>query len=228
MTTATLSPIERSVLGSLADGRDDIQTAAQLRVPVATVSAIQHRFGPGRDRIRQVLDAATMPAPPRPITPRPIAPKVSPGRIELVGIEALLDEAIRHSQQRIVKKGARIRELLDELAKSIDEEREAEKRRRREQMERAAALAEVAALEEQLAAARAKIKRGRGRPAGTINGHDSGNPGAVRANQDAWLKERGVNFSDVLAWAKRHDIQRAGSLLSNATKKAWDEAHKAS
>lgn len=29
--TATLQPIERSVLESLADGRDDIQTAAQLR-----------------------------------------------------------------------------------------------------------------------------------------------------------------------------------------------------
>ncbi|MBO0880331.1 MAG: hypothetical protein J2P17_08250 [Mycobacterium sp.] len=222
--TATLQPIERSVLESIADGRDDIQTAAQLRVPVNTVAAIQQRFGPGRDRIRQVLDAdqlARMPAPLRPIGGN--RPPVEP-----TGIEAILNEAKHHTQQRIVKKGARIQQLVDELAAALKEERQAEKQRRREQLEREAALVEIAQLEEQLATLRAKAKiKPRGRPKGSNPKNAGVNLAASRAAQDAWLQERGATFSEVLAWAKEQGIQKAGSILSNSTKSAWDDAHKA-
>lgn len=214
MTTATLSHLETTVLRTLAGGTDEINTAAKLHVPVSTVCAIQQRFGPDVDRIRQMLDADEldrMPAPPTPIRKTPPPPQQ-----DNRPVNALLDQAKQHSSQRIVKKAERIRQLLDELEADIKAEAEAEKKRRREQIERETALAEIAALEQKLAAARAKIK----------NPAKQAPMRAAVQQQNAWLDNRGVTLGEVLRWARENGgIQMRGSLLSNRTRKAWDEAH---
>lgn len=231
----SLTPIERSVLKHLAAGKDDIQTAAAVHVPVVTVTSIQERFGPGVDRIRQVLDAADMPAQPTPI--RPAAPRSLPGTgfevfkkpVEKEPLaqnpesstDLLLAEASKHSLAKIRNKAERIRDQIGQLRQLVDEEAEQEAARKKEAAEREVALDEVRKLEEQLAAARTKaglkpIKVNQGKPS---------NMNAARANQDNWLKDRNVTLSDVLRWAREQGIQERGSLLSKATRKAWDAQH---
>lgn len=243
--TNTLSPMERSILKALTEGLDEIQAGAKLHFPVNTVESVRERFGPDLDRIRQVLeldDVQRIPAPPTPIRPamvrvRPLPKTISTPPVQqrpLVArfdpIEDLLAEAERHSLAKIKHKAERIRDQLAQLRNLIDEGREQEEARRQAEAEREAAQAEIAKLEAQLADLRekagVKTRRHASAPNPKISAAASTNMIARRAEQDAWLKARGLTLSEALAWARVNCLQSRGSLLSKAAREAWDQANR--
>jgi hypothetical protein len=114
--------------------------------------------------------SATPVAPLHPVQPRAAAAAVAAGADAT--IDAVLAAGKRSPFKRTVALSDKIARELDDLRGRLGDQRQAVEQRRRADAARAKALTEIAELEKQLAAAKAKLKQTR---------HEAGLPGGERS-----------------------------------------------
>lgn len=119
-----------------------------------------HAGGDAAPAVAPRTMTSSAPSPVRPgITAPPAAEPMSPERVTLAPIGLLLEEASSHSSKRVQSLATRIEADLDKLRELIKSLADSEARKQAEKAAKEAARAEVARLEQQLAAAKAKLRK---------------------------------------------------------------------
>lgn len=133
-------------------------------------------------------------------------------------IRVLLNTGKAHPAKRIQAQTDRCFDALDKLKAMIREDEAKHAARRKAQAEKAAVHAEITRLENQLRAARAKLRGTRPTPSETAS--DSPSDGSDGAGQN------GVSETAVRAWARTHDVECPPTgRVPKAVREAYDHAH---
>ena len=239
MTTTEIGPTQRlTVLKHLAAGKGLDVTAAMTRLSRDEVLDIGGDHGyPRADRLQHAVElltaaieksdkdaaistsplstgttlpASSPPARSEPAAPHPAEPLTRPDEIRV-----LLNTAKSSDAKRIQNLANRIFDDLDKLKALIADDQERHAAQRAAEHEKAAARAEVQHLQEQLAAAKAKL-----RPA-TTKGTKTRRPSAAITDGTA-----SAPASTIRAWAVEKGIDcPSRGVLPNAVRQAYALAH---
>lgn len=165
-----------ALLKHLAGGKDLDTVATILRLPREQVLDIASNHGyPDRDKLAWGADVLTekqnqvdSEIPVRqeepPSRPRVVSPEPRPTPAQLTKpdeIRVLLNTAKAHESKRIQAAANRVFDQLDKLRALVDADEKKKAEKRRQEASRAQARAEVARLEKELAAAKAKLRKPR-------------------------------------------------------------------
>lgn len=206
--SATINANHRRVLKWFIEGLDAKTIAGRTGYNVPTVTAVIEQVA-GNDKTRasrlvreyeldlQRAGYAVEPVeavePAQPSSPPSAAPQMARG-----GVSALIDEAEATGDRYLVIRAQKVRTLMTEIRERMDMIR-AETQAR----------AEVARLEAELAAARARLKGGRTAPAPTTEPAPADESGPGPKELRAWAAERGIDCPD-------------RGLVPRRIREAWD------